>query len=115
MFGHDWQSGEGTLVDIRVISRSGSGAHAHIERGFLMDVRPSSGEPFRTEIPEPRWSSFVPPSVPGEVVIVKCDPARKQARFDTHAQKVEKQDYAEADAKRYEAERDAGFGSAPAN
>jgi hypothetical protein len=111
MFGHDWQPGEGELVDVRVISRSGSGAHAHIRRGFLMDIRPSSGEPFRTEIPEPEWTSFIPPSVPGEVVKVRCDPARKEARFDTHAQKEEKRAARQADAERYEAERQAGFGS----
>ncbi|MGO9751311.1 MAG: hypothetical protein ACLP22_07335, partial [Solirubrobacteraceae bacterium] len=90
MFGHDWQPGEGTLVDVRVISSSGSGAHGHVHRGFLMDIRPSNGEPFRTEIPEPEWSNFVPPTVTGEIVAVKCDPAKKQARFDTHAQKDEK-------------------------
>ncbi len=111
MFGHDWQPGEGTLVDVRVISSSGSGAHGHVHRGFLMDIRPSNGEPFRTEIPEPEWSNFVPPTVTGEVVKVKCDPATKQARFDTHAQKEDKKATRREDADLYEAERQAGYGS----
>ena len=111
MFGHDWKDGEGTLVDVRVISKVGSGAHGHVRRGFLMDIRPGNGEPFRTEIPEPEFSSFVPPATPGEVVKVKCDPERKEAKFNTHAQKEQEEAWRQSDQERYDAERNSGPGS----
>lgn len=114
MFGHDWQPAEGTLVDVRAV-HSGSGEHAHVRRIFLMDVRPSSGEPFRTEVKEPLWaSSFIAPAVPGEKVRLKCDPARQEARFDDSEQKSSKKAARSADAQRYEAELQAGIGSGPA-
>ena len=114
MFGHHWQPAEGTLVDIRV-SRSGSGAKALIVEHFLMDVRPSSGEPFRTEVREPLMSSsFVAPSVPDDVVKLKCDPARKKARFDVGDESADKEAAVQAEADRYAAELDAEVGTAAA-
>jgi hypothetical protein len=82
MFGRRWQSAEGTLVDIRV-SRFGPGDKTAMVRHYLMDVRPSSGEPFRTEVREPLMTSgsFNGPTVIGAVVHLECDPGRKQARF----------------------------------
>lgn len=82
MFGRDWQPAEGTLVDIRV-SRFGPGDNSPIIRHFVMDVRPSSGEPFRAEVREPLMTSgsFPAPTIIGEVVSLECDPKRKKARF----------------------------------
>jgi hypothetical protein len=39
-------------------------------------------QPIRAEVREPNSGSFVAPTVPGEIVRLKCDPARKEARFD---------------------------------
>jgi hypothetical protein len=80
-----------------------------------MDVRPSSGEPFRTEVKEPGWSnSFIAPAVPGEKVKLKCDPARKEARFDDSDQRNDRKAAREADAKRYDAELHAEVGTGTA-
>ena len=51
MFGHNWQPGEGTVVDIRYSGEHGTN-RVQAEPHFLMDVTPSSGEPFRTEVDE---------------------------------------------------------------
>jgi hypothetical protein len=82
MFGHKWQEGEGTVRDTRV-SRFGPGDNSPIVTHYVMDVQPSTGEPFRTEVREPAVTAgaFHAPIV-GEVVRVKCDPARKDAMFD---------------------------------
>jgi len=82
MFGHKWQSGEGTLVEVRKGSHVGSGIYAVANRIFVVDVRPTDGAPFRAELKEPNSSSFDAPTVVGEVVMVKCDPTRQEARFD---------------------------------
>lgn len=52
MFGHDWVSGEGTVVDVRWSGHKNQVGATGREPHFLMDVRPSSGEPFRTEVDE---------------------------------------------------------------
>ena len=68
MFGRSWQLAEGTLIDVRAV-RWAAGGHAYVTHHFLIDVRPSSGAPFRTEVREPLCSSsFIAPSVPGEEV-----------------------------------------------
>jgi hypothetical protein len=80
MLGHQWEPGEGTVVDIRFSGQHGTnrrGAEPH----FLMDVRPVAGEPFRTEVDElPLMLSFRPPGF-GQVVKLECDVRRKKARF----------------------------------
>ncbi len=111
MFGHHWQPAEGTLVDIRT-THFGSGGTAHVTRYFLMDVQPSSGEPFRTEVKEPLWSSsFIAPAFPGEKVKLKCDPARKEAHFDDSDHKTSRKAARQADAGRYQAELHAEAGT----
>jgi hypothetical protein len=81
MLGHNWVPGEGTIVDVRWSGHkdasTGSGQLPH----FIVDARPSTGEPFRTEVEELMlFPSFVAPA-PGRVVQLECDPARKKARF----------------------------------
>jgi hypothetical protein len=80
MLGHQWEPGEGTVIDIRFSGQHGTnrqGAEPH----FLMDVRPAAGEPFRTEVDElPLMLSFRPPGF-GQVVKLECDVRRKKARF----------------------------------
>jgi hypothetical protein len=80
MFGADWQPAEGTVIDVRFSGQHGTN-QVHGEPHFLMDVRPSDGEPFRTEVDElPLMFSFRPPAI-GAVVNLECDPHRKKARF----------------------------------
>lgn len=81
MFGHKWQAAEGTIVEIKSAGQHGSGIYAMANRVYVIDVRPASGEPFRTEVPEPK-GRFIAPTAAGETVALKCDPARKEARFD---------------------------------
>jgi hypothetical protein len=81
MLGHNWVPGEGTIVDVRWSghkdSSTGSGQMPH----FIVDARPATGEPFRTEVEELMlFPSFVAPA-PGRVVQLECDPARKKAKF----------------------------------
>ena len=82
MFGRDWQPAEGIYVDVRV-KRFGPGDNSPMVRYYLMDIRPSDGEPFRTEVREPLMTSgaFNGPTVVGEVVKLECDPKRQKARF----------------------------------
>jgi hypothetical protein len=81
MFRHKWQEGEGTVRDTRV-SRFGPGDNAAVVTHFVMDVQPSTGEPFRAEVREPVTAGPFHAPIVGEVVKVKCDPARKEAKFD---------------------------------
>jgi hypothetical protein len=81
VFGHKWQEGEGTIRDTRV-SRFGPGDNAAVVTHYVMDVQPSSGAPFRTEVREPITAGAFHAPIVGEVVKVKCDPARKDAKFD---------------------------------
>ena len=82
MFGHKWQEGEGTVRDTRV-SRFGPGDNSPIVTHYVMDVQPSAGEPFRTEVREPITAGAFQAPIVGDVVKVKCDPGRKEAKFDT--------------------------------
>ena len=60
MFGADWQPAEGTVIDVRFSGQHGTN-QVHGEPHFVMDVRPSDGEPFRTEVDElPLMFSFRP-------------------------------------------------------
>jgi hypothetical protein len=82
VFGRNWEPGEGTLVDVRS-KRLAPGDNTPIVRYYLMDIKPSAGEPFRTEVREPLMTSgsFAGPTVVGEAVKLECDPKRKKARF----------------------------------
>jgi hypothetical protein len=80
MFRHDWVDAEGTVIDIRYSGQHGTNERV-AEPHFLMDVRPTTGEPFRTEVDElPLMLSFRPPG-PGQVVKLECHPEHKKARF----------------------------------
>jgi hypothetical protein len=82
LFEHDWEPGEGTLVDARS-KHFGPGDNSPVVRYYLMDIKPSSGEAFRTEVREPLMTSgsFIGPTIVGEVIELECDPKRQKARF----------------------------------
>jgi len=117
MFGRHWQPAEGTLVDVRA-SKMGPGDNSPMVRHYVMDVRPSSGAPFRTEVREPLMTSgsFDGPTVAGEVVHLECDPDRKKARFtgDKDQQLADHVAALETEGERLDAEEraeDAGGGA----
>ncbi len=109
-FRHDWQPGEGTVVDVRYSGQHGTN-QVTAEPHFLMDVRPNSGEPFRTEVDElPLMFSFRAPAI-GAVVKLECDPARKKARFIRSDPAISTKGDAQAAKQEYEAELRAGAGA----
>ena len=78
-----------------------------------MDIRPSAGDPFRSEVRAPLMTSgsFVGPTVVGEVIKLQCDPKRKKARF--HGDPAKQMDHVaalQAEGERLEAQerREAG-------
>jgi hypothetical protein len=112
MLGHDWVPGEGTLVDIRYSGHENQVGATGQEPHFLMDVRPSVGEPFRAEVDElPLFFSFKAPAF-GQVVQLECDPGRKKARFVRSDPAINRKPGKQAAKAAYEAELHAGV-SAP--
>lgn len=82
MFGRDWQSGEGRVMEVVDTGAGvGGGNRATVHQHFVIDVTPRSGGSFRCEVPALLRDSFRSPEV-GDVVQLKCDPGRKQAKFD---------------------------------
>jgi hypothetical protein len=82
VFGRNWQSGEGQVVDIVDTGAGvGGGNRATVHQHFVIDVKPRSGDPFRCEVPALMQDSFRSPET-GDIVQLKCDPGRRQAKFD---------------------------------
>ena len=80
MFEH-WEPAEGTVVDRRQKGNSQSNLSANLH--FLVEVRPTDGEPFRVELGMPGLTGdFIPPSV-GQVVKMEVDVKKQKAKFDT--------------------------------
>jgi hypothetical protein len=50
---------------------------------FLVEVHPSSGQPFRLELGIPGFGADFRAPMVGQVVKVLCNPAHTKARFDT--------------------------------
>jgi hypothetical protein len=114
MLGHNWVPGEGTIVDLRWTGHespaTGSGQIPH----FIVDVRPSTGEPFRTEVDELMlFPSFKVP-FPGLVVQLECDPGRKKAKFVRSDPAINKKVQQQKHDDRYAAELKAPPGTPPA-
>jgi hypothetical protein len=94
VFGHDWQSGEGRVVEIVDTGAGvGGGNRATVHQHFVIDVTPDSGDSFRCEVPALLRDSFRSPEA-GDVVQLKCDPGRKQARFDPSDPMVDRKGHA---------------------
>jgi hypothetical protein len=80
MFGRRWESAEATIVASRVKTTTGDGMVSI--REYVVEVRPATGEPFRTTLQEPRIAtSFWAPDV-GAIVKVQADVKRQEAKFD---------------------------------
>ena len=80
MFEH-WEPAEGTVVDRRQKGNSQSNLSANLH--FLVEVRPTDGEPFRVELGMPGLTGdFIPPTV-GQVVKMEVDVKKQKAKFDT--------------------------------
>ena len=98
MFGHKWQPGQATIVALKEVPSIGTNAvgQKYLSYEYVADVQPDSGGPaFRTTMNEPfnessdiHGFSWHQPGV-GEVMPVKCDPGRKQAKFDAAASRAQ--------------------------
>ena len=113
MFGHNWVPGEGTIVDVRWSGHespaTGSGQIPH----FIVDARPSTGEPFRTEVEElVLFPSFRVP-FPGMVVQLECDPGHKKAKFVRSDPAINKKVQQREQSDHYAAELKAPPGTPP--
>jgi len=80
MFEH-WEPAEGAVIDRRQKGNSQDNMSANLH--FVVEVRPTDGQPFRVELGMPGlFGDFIPPS-PGQVVRMEVDVAKQKARFDT--------------------------------
>jgi hypothetical protein len=53
MFGHGWVKGHGTVVEVlsgQTHAEGSSGRIVGCTDGYIMDIYPESGEPFRAEV-----------------------------------------------------------------
>jgi hypothetical protein len=77
----NWEPAEGTIIDRRQKGNSQDNQSADLQ--FIVEVRPTGGEPFRVELGMPGlFGDFIPPS-PGQVVKMEVDVAKQKAKFDT--------------------------------
>jgi hypothetical protein len=82
MLGHEWEPAQGVCIDVRFGRHQGNAAVTANSVHYLMEVRPATGEPFRTEVEPPALMlSFKGPH-PGQTVRMECQPGRQKARFD---------------------------------
>lgn len=80
MFGRTWEPASGVVIDKRMGKVKGSGESAFATMDFTVDVRTSSGDFFRAEVDQPRWSDFWPPKV-GQAVKVEVEARSRKVRF----------------------------------
>jgi len=122
MFGHHWEPGQATIVALKELPTMGTDGFGHKLRSYeyVADVQPDSGGPvFRTTMDEPfnessdrhgfRWHQ---PGV-GEVMPVKCDPKRQEAKFDAAASRAQARAMHDQMASAQAAQFDAMVGAAP--
>jgi hypothetical protein len=108
VLGHHWQPGTGTVVDVRFSGHTGNaGGYGQIPH-FLMDIHPSDGAPFRTEVELlPLMFDFRMPAV-GSTVQVECDPERQKAKFVRSDPAISTKSADQAAKQQYQAEAQAG-------
>jgi len=122
VFGHKWEPGQATIVALKELPTVGTDGFGNKLRSYeyVADVQPDSGGPvFRTTMDEPfnessdrhgfRWHQ---PGV-GEVMPVKCDPKRQQAKFDAAASRALARAQHDQIANAQEAQFDAMAAAAP--
>jgi phytoene dehydrogenase-like protein len=87
MFGRGWVKGHGTVVE--VLEGRGKTGGAVVQQhtdGYIMDIYPETGKPFRAEVRNaPGHSIFAlrdDALEKGQTVGVTCDPKSKKARLD---------------------------------
>jgi hypothetical protein len=98
-----WEPAEGTVIDIRY-KGAGNASKTVNAVFYLMEVRPQSGEPFRTEVQPPSLMLDFKFPVEGQVCRMECDPARKKARFDRHDPTLSKKTDKQAAKEKWDAE-----------
>jgi hypothetical protein len=86
MFGRAWVKGHGTVVEVLAGQTRSDGTFVTgITDGYIMDIYPEAGEPFRAEVRNaPGHSIFNlrDDLKVGETVAVECDLRSKKARLD---------------------------------
>src|SRR5260370_41309171 len=82
MLRRDWEQAEGTIIDRRNKRGGEVGGDASTMR-FLVEVRPTSGQPFRLDLGIPGFGANFRAPMVGDVVKVLCNPAHTKASFDT--------------------------------
>jgi len=98
VFGHKWEPGRATIVALKEIPSVGTDGLGRKLRcyEYVADIQPDSGGPvFRTTMDEPFNESsdihgfgWHQPGV-GEVMPVKCNPGRQEAKFDAAASRAQ--------------------------
>jgi hypothetical protein len=85
VFKHNWETAEGTVIDLRFPEHhTTSDGHGSAER-FVVEVRPQSGEPFRVELGFAGLTGDFKAPATGQVVKMKCNPEHTKAEWDTDA------------------------------
>jgi hypothetical protein len=117
LFGSNWEPGEATIVE-RMSLGTGSVGNAAAAATpvfrYVADVTlDAGGEPFRVELEEPRFMPmFRAPGV-GEVVRVKADPKKREARFDKADRTISLDAQADTIESEEKARFDAALGGSP--
>ena len=121
-FGHQWEPGQATIIALKEVPSIGTNALGQKYRcyEYVADVQPDSGGPvFRTTMDEPFNESsdihgfaWHQPGV-GEVMPVKCNPGRKEAKFDAKASRAKARAQHDQLVDAETAQFDAMAGSAP--
>lgn len=78
MFGHDWESAVGTVIDIRVKHPNSD----NDTRSWLMEIRCGDAEPFRVELGYPGFHEDFKGPGRGQTCQLKADVKRQEAKWD---------------------------------
>ncbi|MCW2547409.1 MAG: hypothetical protein JWN96_1869 [Mycobacterium sp.] len=80
MFGKNWQSAHGVVINSQL--SGGYGSPDSTQREFVIEVTTPAGEVFRAKVGQPRNSTnFWDPRI-GQKVLVEFDPESRKVRFD---------------------------------
>jgi hypothetical protein len=112
MVGRKWESAEGTVVATEVAVQTQAGYEDRLR--YVVDVRPASGDPFRTTLEEPKFirGGFAQPGV-GAVIGVLFDPKSNKAKFDTSDPRINLTRGGDAAQAAFDAAASASPGTAP--
>ncbi len=124
MLGRHWVKAKGTVVEVSSHeTKLADGAAGVWYDGFVVDVHPQDGEPFRAEVREAGHAignfvidslNFKAPSK-GDTVSVEFDPKTKKTRFDMSDPRLQERASRKARDKADHAEYEAALHEAPSS